>query len=258
MFKLIWLSILLCTLLLRVNAEENATITKEIKLSKPLSTTIIDGSQLLTLSSNRTHIFVNSTDEPSKPCILAVNREEHSIQKNVKATILGDKIVVWGVRTKYVINRRTRMDYTVIIVDPKQCTYKPVATYEEETLGFDVNKNLPIVVAHGDNFDLFYSTVKGCSPCRYSIDGNRLDLKQSIDVEPLESSISTHVKNFDKDGFLYAHNYENQTSVVKIYDRSFNVIKHNTLNHTVDFVEISSVSFFLCVCESVYSYEVIN
>ncbi|XP_001602201.1 uncharacterized protein LOC100118159 [Nasonia vitripennis] len=172
-------------------------------------------SHLVTVTISNSTINVTSTDTSFKPCQIAINPEDDHVNTRIQARALGNgKIIVWGYNVPAEVPKAHKVvSYVIFMVDPQSCTAQRVARVQD---------NIPnswsgyegYVVPYQDTFDVFFRTQKTCSPCRFNVRGEKIEVPHQLKAESDEDRnlfIDTVKENDPSQGYFYSYQYKNLT-----------------------------------------------
>lgn len=247
MLKIILTCTLLCAIVSSVQARKEVTYAHEIVIRASNSFTVANLVYLFTATKNQSHVNIKSNFKELEPCTLNVDPVKDDITGRLQAAAhwASRNIIVWGVRNSEVVDEIRRTQYTLLMIDPWVCKYQSLEL-PDDIVPAEYPLILPRVLASKKSFDVFFPSQRICAPCRFSENGEKLDLEQQLQTNDEDFVDSFFIQPFESNkmslAYFYVCNYNNDTAVMKLLDSNFGTVKKEHLNHTVDDVSASYVS----------------
>ncbi|XP_058794791.1 uncharacterized protein LOC131666284 isoform X2 [Phymastichus coffea] len=181
---------------------EQPKYSRHMTITMPKSTTkyITMDNRLYTVSINKSNVRVNSSDVNHKPCDMTIESVKDFIRGEMKVDASDKMIYIVGEHNVERVDSKDRTKYTLLIINPHDCTLKPA---DIPDINVGMKPALPRLL-----------------------------------VTPPVTLTDHRIFLFDMrkvgDNYLYAQNMEGKVTTIRSLDVSMNVIKEKQVDYPVD------------------------
>ncbi|XP_058794790.1 uncharacterized protein LOC131666284 isoform X1 [Phymastichus coffea] len=215
---------------------EQPKYSRHMTITMPKSTTkyITMDNRLYTVSINKSNVRVNSSDVNHKPCDMTIESVKDFIRGEMKVDASDKMIYIVGEHNVERVDSKDRTKYTLLIINPHDCTLKPA---DIPDINVGMKPALPRLLVNSAGVDVYFPSMQSCAPCRIDNQGIKVN-DVPPQVTPPVTLTDHRIFLFDMrkvgDNYLYAQNMEGKVTTIRSLDVSMNVIKEKQVDYPVD------------------------